>query len=136
MITIEVPIKTVSEANNQEHWTKKSKRHSQQQFFVRHALKKNNIKINLPCSIKLTRLAPRILDDDNLPVSMKYIRDEIAAYIFPEKVITYKRNGKTYSNKGNADSDPQVTWLYSQEKLWNYSVRIEIKSKEKNEDNT
>ena len=112
--------------NCTEHWTKKAKRHKQQQFFVRKLFKKQKAEIKLPCSVKLTRLAPKLLDSDNLPPSMKFIRDEIAAQIFPELVIYYKRKGKMYSNKGQCDNDPRIAWLYDQEKHPTLAVKIEI----------
>lgn len=125
-VTWILPIKTVSEMNCNEHYQTKSKRHRQQQFFVRSLFKHEAAKIEFPCSVKLIRLGPRFLDSDNLPTSMKYIQDEIAAQLFPEKVIYYKRKGKMYSNKGQCDNDPRVTWSYHQEKYPTQAVRIEI----------
>ena len=124
----EIPIKTVSESNCSEHWFKKSQRHRQQQFFVR-ALFNSEIKnISIPCEIVLTRLSPRYLDDeDNLPIAFKWIKDELGACIFPEKVVNYlSKNGKMKQNKGHADSDPRVKWKYTQEKRKKLGIRIEI----------
>ncbi len=69
-----------------------------------------------------------MLDDDNVPVSMKWIRDEIGAQLFPAKVVKYqgKTKGKLVKNKGHADSDPRVTWKYAQEKGTIQGIRIEI----------
>ncbi len=123
----ELPLTTVSEANSSEHWTKSSKRHRQQQFFVRamfHGLKKE---IPLPCKITLTRLNSRALDDDNNVSAMKWIRDEISECIFPEKrkaVMTGK--GKIRPIKGRADDDPRLHWEYAQEKSKSIGLRIEI----------
>lgn len=127
-ISWEISIKTVSEANSTEHWTKKSKRHKEQQFFVRLSWQLNVEKLKFPCVITLTRLSPRLLDcDENLPMAFKWIKDEIGACIFPEKVVNYvSKSGKIKQNKGHADSDPRVTWQYKQEKRNIKAVRIEI----------
>jgi len=127
MISWILPIKTVSEINSSEHWSKKSKRHKIQQFFVRYLFSRESNKIELPCTIRLTRLSPRLLDDDNLPTSMKYVRDEISEILIPEKVGWYKtRTGKLKKLKGRADDDPRILWKYSQEKWPTQAVRIEI----------
>ncbi len=122
MIILEIPIKAVSEANSSEHWSVKSKRHRQQQFFVRHAY---NQKIApeccpLPCSIKMIRIGPRIIDDDNLVSSLKWVRDELAYLILSEISHTKKKV------KGAYDSDERIKWSYAQEKSRKYCIRIEI----------
>lgn len=124
----QLPIKTVSESNNSEHWTKSRKRHKQQQFFIRSLFLHEMEPIFLPCQIKLIRHSPRLLDsEDNLPMAFKWIKDEIGACLFPEKVVVYrKKNGTLAKNKGHADSDPRVTWAYGQEKSPCQSIRIEI----------
>lgn len=130
IISWEIPLKTVSEANVFEHWTKKSKRHRQQQYFTNLSFK-THIKPGMllfPLEVSLIRLAPRSLDEeDNLRFSLKYVKDEIGACLFPEKVVHYKsKDGKFRQNKGHADSDPRVTWKYGQEKAKRMGVRIII----------
>lgn len=123
-----IPIKTVSEANSNEHWRTKAKRHQQQQHFVRLAYKPPSLKKMTPCQVTLTRLAPRRLDSDNLQMSFKWIRDELADLILPEEIKTYvNRKGKLKTLKGRADDDPRITWLYSQEKAPALAVRIDIR---------
>lgn len=81
----------------------------------------------MPCVITLTRIAPRFLDfEDNLPSAFKWIKDEIGAQLFPEKVVIYIRGHGRVRNKGHADSDPRVTWKYVQEKAKIQGIRIEI----------
>lgn len=123
----ELPLKTVSESNSSEHWTAKSKRHRQQQFFVRSLFDKERRAIPIPCEVMLIRISPRSLDvEDNLPMSFKFIKDEIGACLFPEKVVSYRtKGGRIVKNKGHADSDPRVKWKYSQEK-GKLGIRIEI----------
>ena len=130
MISFEIPIRTVSEANSSEHWAKKAKRHEQQQFFVSIAFHRHVRLVNFPCRITMTRLAPRSLDcEENLPMAFKWIKDEIGGLLFPEKIVTYEsKSGKKKQNKGHADSDPRVKWEYKQEVSKRYGIRIEIES--------
>lgn len=128
MIKIELPLRTVSESNRNEHWTVSRKRHRFQQFMIQSAFKIENKPIYFPCTIVLTRIGPRVLDaEENLPMAFKWIKDEIGACLFPEKVVVYKnRSGRYVLNKGHADSDPRVTWKYAQEKGKIAGIRIEI----------
>ena len=107
-----LPIKTISEANCSEHWSKKHKRHKEQKHHIWYQFKKENPTIYLPCTIILTRCGKKLLDDDNLPSSMKWIRDEIANQIFPGL------------NPGEADSDPSLSWKYKQKIEKSYSIEI------------
>jgi len=123
----ELPIKTVSEANCSEHWSKKAKRHKQQQFFVRTVFNHNSEPIQLPCIVTLTRLCCRFYDDDNNVSCFKKIRDEMSECLIPEKRGHYvTKKGKIKAIKGRADSDPRIEWKYKQEKNKNPGIRIEI----------
>jgi len=124
----ELPLKTISESNRSEHWTKSSKRHKQQQFFIRALFNHEGKEIPMPCTITLTRISPRLLDcEDNLPIAFKWIKDEIGACLFPEKVVFYtNKSGRITSNKGHSDSDPRVKWKYAQEKGKRLGIRIEF----------
>lgn len=127
-IVWELPLSTVSESNRSEHWTKSSKRHKQQQFFIRALFNREAQDILLPCTITMTRLSPRMLDcEENLPMAFKWIKDQIGACLFPEKVVVYKKkNGSYASNKGHTDSDARITWKYKQEKSKTVGIRIEF----------
>ena len=126
-IQVEIPIKTISEANCSEHWSKKSKRHKRQQFFIRIALNKYVKELKLPCTVILTRISPRLLDDDNLISAFKWIRDEISELIIPEKSCSYiTKIGKIRRIKGRADSDYRISWKYFQEKGSIAHIRVEI----------
>ncbi len=112
-----ITINTVSEANCSEHWRSKSERHRRQKWVIKQWGLQNNITgtIPLPCTIKLTRLAPKQLDeDDNLRMSVKYIKDYIADQLIPGLAA------------GRADGDKRITWAYSQEKHPILKLRIEI----------
>lgn len=71
-----------------------------------------------PLVVRLVRLGPRELDDDNLAASAKHVRDGVADWL------------------GRDDGDGTVRWLYAQERtaarrvgqrsVPTYGVRIEI----------
>jgi hypothetical protein len=108
-----IPIKLISEANNRDHWTKKSKRSQVIKMIVRADLMKFKSHWRFPLSVVLTRIG-RKLDEDNLAYAFKAIRDEIADYILPGMA------------KGRADSDPRITWHYQQETAKLSGFRIDI----------
>lgn len=107
-------IKTVSEANSNEHWTKRHKRRKNQMIEIRNFFILHRPTIKLPCTITLTRISPRILDDDNLVMSFKFIRDAIANEIHPGMA------------PGRADDDKQIAWKYSQEKGKPQAIKMTI----------
>lgn len=116
MFTLWIPIRTVSITNVREHWAVRHRRAKAQREAVRliwqTVVKKR--RVELPCVVILTRIAPGLLDSDNLPASMKSVRDEIADLL------------------GVDDRDPCVAWHYRQErsKRGQYTVRVDIVSVE------
>ncbi len=116
-ITIEIPIRLVSESNVREHWSKSHKRHKAQKIAVAWKMKEYMQDIKLPCKITLRRASPRQFDvDDNLRTAFKYIKDEVANQLIPGK------------RPGMADSDPRIEWQYDQVKSKAYYVILEIES--------
>jgi hypothetical protein len=113
-----INLKTVSESNSSEHWSKKAKRHKNQKKAIWFELLTKKSGIQLPCIIKLSRVAPRLLDDDNLVSSFKWIRDAIAEEITGIQIA------------GRADDTPMIKWQYAQEKGLpkEYAIKIEILS--------
>jgi hypothetical protein len=94
---IYLPIATVSLANMRDHWrttAARAKIHRQQAHLMTGPLKS----LILPATIRLVRVSPRLLDDDNLRGALKSVRDGIADRL------------------GIDDRDPRVTWEYDQEK--------------------
>ncbi len=115
VVTLRLPIRTVSEANNFEHWTKKHKRHKAQKHAVALALNPHKAQIKLPCHIKITRVGPRKLDKwDNLPMSVKYILDTCCAIVTGD------------FRPGRADDDERITVSYEQETNSEYFVILEF----------
>lgn len=112
-----LPLKTASEANCSEHWTKKARRHRLQKNKVKAVLLSERPAIAIPCAIVLTRIAPRQLDiHDNLAISMKWVSDALAEFLRPGQA------------PGRADDCKQITWQFKQEKgqVREYAIRIEI----------
>jgi len=70
--------------------------------------------VKLPVLIKITRLAVRMMDDDNFIFASKFLRDEICGLLRPEKA------------RGQADGDKLIKFEYLQEKSKEHNVRIEI----------
>lgn len=99
-----VYVATVSEPNARGHWALRAKRAKVQRKAAWATVKP----MPLPCSVLLTRIALRELDDDNLRPALKAIRDGVADRL------------------GIDDRDPRVTWLYDQQKCHGYAVRIDF----------
>jgi hypothetical protein len=109
-----IPIRLVSEANNHDHWAKKYTRQKKQQDRVKLEWLYLRPKITLPCEIHLIRHGPKNLDDDNMVFCCKGIRDVLASCITPGLA------------PGQADSNPQITWKYSQKLSKTYGLQIDI----------
>src|SRR5262245_17659834 len=113
-LTLVLPIRTVSEANQREHWATKFRRKKTQQQIVHlhfRQWKRNQITYLLipPFTIRLTRIGARKLDPDNLAGSFKHVQDAVARELKID------------------DGDSRVTWLYEQEPGKRiYQVRIEV----------
>jgi hypothetical protein len=110
-IVMELPIETISEANTKEHWARKANRVKKQRAdaFYYCRLKRGIIEVSPDATIKikLVRLAPKKLDNDNLVSAFKAIRDGIADWL-----------------KVNDGSD-KITWEYDQEPIkFTRSVRF------------
>ena len=108
-----ITIRTVSEANSSDPWFVKAKRHAKQKRLV-YLLVPSMPLINQKATVKLTRLSPRQLDEDNLLMCLKYFRDAIAERLVPGLA------------PGRADSDKRITWDYDQQPSKSYGVKVEI----------
>ncbi len=117
----------VSEFNmGGEFWKKKQWRHKQQEFYINEYFNTFVVPYEeqgffpLPCIVKMTRITPRQLDeDDNLRGSVKYFKDYIAARLIPGD-----------KSGGMKDSDKRIKWEYAQEKgiPHQYALRVEIEN--------
>jgi hypothetical protein len=113
VIQFEIPVRTVSESNGREHWARKARRVSLHRGTARILARSYCADFDLPAVVRIARVAPRELDDDNLRGALKAIRDGIADAF------------------GVKDNDPRIEWQYAQErgKPKAYSVRITITPK-------
>jgi hypothetical protein len=111
-MTITIPIRTVSEANQREHWSKRHRRNKAQQYATRHALLTTSCLVipDHPWHITLTRIAPRRLDSDNLAGSFKHVQDAVAKWL------------------GVDDGSDRVRWTYEQRrgKPNQYAVEVAV----------
>lgn len=124
-ITFFVPAKTVSEANTRSHWSEKAKRtkglrvsaavhlmSAVQKHLGRAASPKDLVDAaeeGRGVEILMVRLAPGLLDDDNLGSALKGFRDGIADAF------------------GKDDRDPVLRWKYDQRKAKTYGVEVVIR---------
>lgn len=105
------PIKTVSESNVRTHWAKRAARAKAQRLAAALALRDTltsfreglghrepgtSAEPSWSVLVTLVRLAPRMLDDDNLRGALKSVRDGVADAL------------------GVDDRDPRVEWKYRQ----------------------
>jgi len=117
-IDFQIPVKTISEANQREHWAVKHRRKKAQQVETGLAFLVNvRRNITFPCTVRLTRIAPKALDADNLAGSFKHVQDALAR--------------KLGVDDGDAE---KVTWVYQQLPIGqrHYSVKVEIESQPSN----
>jgi crossover junction endodeoxyribonuclease RusA len=109
IISVLLPIRTVSEANLREHWGAKAKRAKQQRATAKLGLyNRRGLGKSKRLSILIVRIGARKLDSDNLARSAKAVRDGIADAL------------------GVDDGDEKISWFYGQEIGKPYSVRVEI----------
>lgn len=114
MISVTIPIRTVSEANraSHEHWRARQKRAKDQRMTVLSVLRSRFVTppLDVPRAVRITRIAARRLDDGNLGASQKHVQDGVADWM------------------GIDDGSPLVSWAYAQEKgkRGEYAVRIEV----------
>ena len=127
MKEIKIPnMNIVSEANCNDHFRVKAKRHKIQKSIIWAYMKRLQIP-PMPVIVTLTRYAPRPYDDDNLIPAFKYIRDAVSEHILGEV------DNKKY-RPGRADSDPRIKWKYSQEKTIQEENYITISLEEHKQD--
>jgi hypothetical protein len=108
------PIRTISEANQSEHWRVKHRRKKAQQkeMNAEWLQAAKGRKIALPCLVRFVRIGAKSLDADNLAGSFKHVQDEVARLL------------------GVDDGGNQVRWEYDQVPIGErkYSVRVEVRS--------
>lgn len=107
---IDVPLRIESTPNLRECWQARMRRAREHKSSTWFALKAAKAPHAMPCTVTLTRIAPRTLDGDNLQAGMKNVRDGVALWLHID------------------DADERVTWKYAQAKgePKEYGLRIEV----------
>jgi len=114
---LNLPIKTISEANDPSPRKVKWKRHLVQKYWIKVGFKNefHMRKPKLPVHIKLIRYAPGLLDaHDNLPMAFKWVFDEICSQLIPGL------------KAGRADDDKRITVEYHQIKDKSFHIAVEF----------
>jgi hypothetical protein len=109
-------LKTVSEMNQREFWAARLRRKKDQQEQVAVAMLNalRGRKVELPCVVKLTRIGPKKMDNDNLAGALKHCQDQVARQL------------------GVDDGDEsKVIFLHYQMPIGSrdYAVKVEISSR-------
>jgi len=110
MIDVTIPgLRLVSEANARGSWHGGATRAARQRSIV--ALVFRTLRCAVPCNVRIVRIAPSRLDDDNLARAAKAVRDELASWL------------------GVDDRDERVSWSVAQTKggVREYAVRIIVR---------
>jgi len=110
-----IPLRIESEGNKCEHWTKKHIRRKNIAQAIKYVL--HNLTILPPCTVILTRVAPRFLDEeDNLRSALKWPKDCVAEKLIPGLA------------PGRADGSKDIKWKFQQEKgkVREYGLKIEV----------
>jgi hypothetical protein len=113
-VRFSIPVRLPSLANTRLHWRAMASLKKKQKKITQKVLDiywTKSSRLPLPLLITLTRVGPRRLDKhDNLPITCKYVVDQIAATI------------------GVDDGSDLYTWRYEQ-RIGKYSVEVEITSR-------
>jgi hypothetical protein len=103
---LDIPMELPSASNLREHWAVRAKRVDSQRGKVTRRLPERET-LPVLLVVRLTRVAPRRLDDDNLRGSLKAVRDAVATWLRVD------------------DASPLVRWEYAQAK-GEPGARIEV----------
>jgi hypothetical protein len=99
------------------HWTKASRVRKEKRRFALALIEQEltNSLFHLPCTVIITRVSPRKMDDDNNIGACKHIRDLMGNLIIPGL------------KPGRADGSEFITWKYVQEKKGKGIYEVDIK---------
>src|SRR5262245_4207123 len=108
-----MPVRVDSRTNSREGWKASWARNKKQKealFCYWRMAVGFEFEASLPCVVRLVRIGPKRLDDDNLGESFKAIRDQIAYELHAD------------------DGDERIKWEYAQVPVGKrvYQVRVEV----------
>ena len=118
-IEVILPVRTWSELNLRTHWRQRARRVAGQReaarILVRAGLRGSPLRAGVrprdqTLTVRLTRIAPRSLDSDNLAGALKAVRDGVADAL------------------GMDDGDARIAWAYAQRRgaPREYAVLVEF----------
>ncbi len=109
MSPVTLPLRLASEANARGSWHAGAARARLARAQVNAALRRAEPgPLPLPVVVRITRVGPRRLDDDNLSRAAKALRDGVADWL------------------GCDDGDPRVSWHYAQATSREYRVVVTV----------
>lgn len=109
MISITIPLKTISTSNARLNRFKLAAMTKAQRSTTKHALGSVALPPAQPLTIVITRIGPKNLDSDNLATSQKGVRDGVADWL------------------GVDDGSPLLDWQYQQRSgSKTYEIEIEV----------
>lgn len=109
MTRVTLPLRLTSEANARGSWHAGAARARLARAQVHAALRRAEPgPLPLPVVVRITRVGPRRLDDDNLSRAAKALRDGVADWL------------------GCDDGDPRVSWHYAQATSREYRVVVTV----------
>lgn len=108
MAPVTIPIRTKNPLNGRRNWRPVA-REAKRARTTTYYLLKGRIPTTKPAVIKLTRLSPGEMDDDNLAATLKNVRDGVADVFGSDDS---RRSG--------------LKFLYEQEKSKTHGVRVEV----------
>ena len=127
-IEIGTPIPSLANTSTRRRSAALARDKAEQQNRVRRALDLRAHRPTMPCVVRLTRLAARRLDEDNVVGALKYVRDTVArwAHGLAETTpaltaggqIRLTKRGRLATTRPRAPDGPQdgICWLYAQDK--------------------
>ena len=107
VMSVTLPLKLVNGANQRECWREAAKRAKAQREIVAGAIPRRALP-PLPAIVRITRMGPRLMDDDGNTIAAKHVRDAIADLFCLD------------------DSSPLLAFEYAQER-GDYGVMIQIR---------
>ncbi len=117
---VTIPLKIESEGNKHGHHMARYARLKKHTGIIKLML--GTCRIKLPCTVTMTRIAPRELDEhDNLRSALKHVVDCVSDHLIPGL------------KAGRADGSKDIKWEYRQAKGRPLEYALTIKIEEQNE---
>jgi len=112
-VTYLLPLRVVNTANRREHWAPRAKRNAAHRAAVAMRLRLSPPP-PLPVVVTLTRVAPKPFDFDGTVISLKSIRDAVAAHYGVD----------------DGPSETRIRWEYAARRgdVRQYGVEIEVRA--------